>query len=86
MVVESSGGSDESDALPVDFWGDPVLVKPLVVRSTRPEMLDAVEETCDWDCVSRAREDRRVGEVPAMARRPRGDQSQVETGWALGEG
>ena len=69
VVVESSGGSDESDPLPVDFWGDPVLVKPLVARSIRPDALEAVEETCDWDWVIRARDERLVGEIPAIARK-----------------
>ncbi|KAK8000183.1 hypothetical protein PG990_012783 [Apiospora arundinis] len=66
VAVESSGGSDESEPLPVDFWGDPFFVKALVVRSARPDALEAEEECCDCGWVVRAREDRRVGEVPAI--------------------
>lgn len=67
IIVESSGGSEDKDPLPVDFWGEPVLVKALVLRSTRPDALDALELLCDCDWVVRAREERLVGEVPAIA-------------------
>lgn len=41
----SSRGSDEREPpLGVDFWGDPVLMKDLVFRSARPEVLDVVDE------------------------------------------
>lgn len=66
VAVDSSGGSDESEPLPVDFWGDPFFVKARVVRSARPDALEAEEECCDCGWVVRAREDRRVGEVPAI--------------------
>ena len=61
----SSGGSDESEPVEVDFWGDPPLLKCLELRSGRPDTLDAVDEICDWDCVARALEDR-LGSVPAI--------------------
>lgn len=46
VAVESSGGSDESEPLPVDFWGEPVLTNALEDRSGRPEELEAEEEVC----------------------------------------
>lgn len=49
MELKSSGGSEESDPLPVDLMGDPVFAKALVLRSARPEVLDVVEELCDCD-------------------------------------
>ena len=42
-------------------------MKALVLRSARPEVLDAVEEWCDCDWDVRAREERLVGEAPAIA-------------------
>jgi hypothetical protein len=69
VAVESSGGSEESEPLPVDFGGEPALVSALVGRSARPDRLEVAEESCDWDWVVRAREERRVGEVPAISRR-----------------
>lgn len=65
-VITSSGGSDESDADGVDLAGEPLLLYDLVLRSARPEALDADDETCDGACVVRAREDRR-GSVLAIA-------------------
>ena len=47
--MESSGGSEERDAVGVDFWGDPDLLKDRVARSTRPEVLDVVEEWFEVD-------------------------------------
>lgn len=46
VAVESSGGSDESEPLPVDFWGEPVLTNALEDRSGRPEELEAEDEVC----------------------------------------
>ena len=43
----SSGGSDESDPVEVDLCGEPPLLKFLVLRSTRPDTLEAVDEICD---------------------------------------
>ena len=40
----SSRGSEEREAVGVDFWGEPVLLKDLVLLSARPELLDVVEE------------------------------------------
>jgi len=48
-VIVSSGGSEESDPVEVDFCGEPPLLKYLELRSGRPEMLEAVEEICDCD-------------------------------------
>lgn len=63
----SSGGSEESDPVDVDFWGEPLLLKYRELRSGRPEVLEAVEEICDCDCVARALEDR-LGSVAAIVR------------------
>lgn len=64
-VIVSSGGSDDSDPVEVDFCGEPALLKYLELRSGRPEMLDVVDEICDCDCVTRALEDR-LGSVAAI--------------------
>jgi hypothetical protein len=61
----SSGGSDESDPVEVDFCGEPPLLKNRELRSGRPELLDVVEETCDCAWVARALEDR-LGSVTAI--------------------
>lgn len=64
-VIVSSGGSDDSDPVDVDFCGEPALLKYLELRSGRPEMLEVVEEICDCDWVARALEDR-LGSVAAI--------------------
>jgi hypothetical protein len=47
VAVESSGGSEESDPLPVDFCGEPALVTARLGRSARPDRLEVAEESCD---------------------------------------
>jgi hypothetical protein len=64
-VIVSSGGSDDSDPVEVDFCGEPALLKYLELRSGRPEMLEVVDEICDCDWVARALEDR-LGSVAAI--------------------
>jgi hypothetical protein len=64
-VIVSSGGSDDSDPVEVDFCGEPPLLKYLELRSGRPERLEAVDEIWDCDWVVRALEDRR-GSVAAI--------------------
>lgn len=82
VAVESSGGSEESEPLPVDFCGEPAFVIARDVRSTRPDRLEVAEEICGCGCgcVVRAREDRRA-EVSAISRRPifRIDQEPFDT-------
>lgn len=48
-VMVSSGGSDDSESVELDFCGDAALLKYLELRSGRPETLEAVEEICDCD-------------------------------------
>jgi len=43
----SSSGSDDSDPVEEDFWGEPDLLKYLVLRSARLDVLEVVEEI--WD-------------------------------------
>lgn len=64
-MIVSSGGSDESDPVDVDFCGEPPLLKYRELRSGRPERLEVVEEICDCDCVARALDDR-LGSVAAI--------------------
>jgi hypothetical protein len=45
----SSGGSDDSEPVEVDFCGETPLLKYLELRSGRPETLEADEEICDWE-------------------------------------
>lgn len=68
-VIVSSGGSDESEPVDPSFCGEPALLKYRELRSGRPEILEALDETCDCDCVARALEDR-LGSVPAIALQP----------------
>ena len=63
--MDSSGGSEEREAVGVDFCGEAFLFSDLVLRSGRPELLDVVEECCDCDWSGRALEDRR-GSGPAI--------------------
>jgi hypothetical protein len=66
----SSGGSEEREALGVDFPGDSVLADVRVFRSARPDEFEDAEEWCEAEVavwLVRARMDRR-GEVPAIAR------------------
>jgi len=65
-VIVSSGGSDDSESVELDFCGDAALLKYLELRSGRPETLEAEEEICDCDWVTRALEDR-LGSVAAIA-------------------
>ena len=67
----SSGGSDDSDPVEVDFCGEAPLLKYRVLRSGRPEALEAVDEICDCDWVTRALEDRRGSVIAAIAHRKR---------------
>lgn len=55
---KSSSGSEESEALGVDF-SDEGLLTDLVVLSRRPDVPDDEDECWDWELVARALEDRR---------------------------
>jgi hypothetical protein len=54
----SSRGSEESEALGVDF-SDEGLLTALVLLSRRPDVPEDEDECWDWELVARALEDRR---------------------------
>lgn len=58
MSSKSSSGSEESEALGVDF-SDEGLLTDLVLRSRRPDVPDDEDDCWDWELVARALEDRR---------------------------
>ncbi len=64
--MESSGGSEDSESVVEDFWGEVPLWNDRVFRSARPDTLEDVDETLDGNCVVLALEDRR-GSRPAIA-------------------
>lgn len=62
----SSSGSDDKEAVGVDFRGDSILWEVRVFLSARPDEFEEAEEWCEpFGCVGRALTDRR-GEVPAI--------------------
>lgn len=58
MSSKSSSGSEEREALGVDF-SDEGLLTDLVLLSRRPDVPDDEDECWDWELVARALEDRR---------------------------
>lgn len=67
-MTVSSRGSEDRDAVGVDFRGDSVLLFRRVVRSARPDELEEAEES--WELVAAwlaraAREERRAASIAA---------------------
>jgi hypothetical protein len=54
----SSGGSDEREALGVDF-SEEILLTDRVFLSARPEILEGVDDCWDWEFGGRALDDLR---------------------------
>lgn len=48
VATESSRGSEDKEAVGVDFRGDSVLLLRRVVRSARPDEFEEVEESCEF--------------------------------------
>lgn len=65
-MIVSSGASEDSDPEELDFCGETALLKYLVLRSPRPDVLDVLDEICDCDWEVRALDDR-LGSDPAIA-------------------